>query len=98
MSATLGVGRVTLYFEDTFSLKDKRSEVKSVCQRISNQFNAAIAEIEDLDDIRVATLGIAVLSTSGPHANQMLASIIHRIEQLLDRSTLGDVSTELIPM
>jgi uncharacterized protein YlxP (DUF503 family) len=98
MSATLGVGRVTLYFEDTFSLKDKRSEVKSVCQRISNQFNAAIAEIEDLDDIRLATLGIAVLSTSGPHANQMLASIIHRIEQLLDRSTLGDVSTELIPM
>jgi uncharacterized protein YlxP (DUF503 family) len=98
MSATLGVGRVTLYFEDTFSLKDKRSEVKSVCQRISNQFNAAIAEIEDLDDIRVATLGIAVLSTSGPHANQMLASIINRIEQLLDRSTLGDVSTELIPM
>jgi hypothetical protein len=39
-----------------------------------------------------------VLSTSGPHANQMLASIIRRIEQLLDRSTLGDVSTELIPM
>jgi uncharacterized protein YlxP (DUF503 family) len=98
MSATLGVGRVTLYFEDTFSLKDKRSEVKSVCQKISNQFNTAIAEIEDLDDIRVATLGIAVLSTSGPHANQMLAAIIERIERLLDRSVLGEVSTELIPL
>ena len=98
MSATIGVARVTLYFEETFSLKDKRSEVKSVCQRISNQFNAAIAEIEDLDDMRVATLAVSVVSTSGPHVNQMLNTIISRIEQLLQTSTLGDTSTELIPI
>ncbi len=98
MSATIGVARVTLQFESTFSLKEKRAEVKSVTQRLRNQFNAAITEIEDLDDMRVATLGIAVLSTSGPHANQMLSTIVSRLEQLLDTSTLADVSTELIPM
>lgn len=96
MSATLGFARVTLHFEDTFSLKDKRSEVKSVTQRLRNQFNAAISEIEDLDDMRVATLGFAVLSTSAPHANQMISTIIASVERLLETSTLGEIETEMI--
>jgi len=97
MRATIGKARVTLYFEDTFSLKDKRSEVKSVIRRIQNQFNVAIAEIEDLDDVRAATLGLAVVSTSSVHAGQMLQTIIDAIERLLDRSTLGEIQTEMIP-
>jgi uncharacterized protein len=97
MSATIGKARVTLYFEDTFSLKDKRGEVKRVTQRIRNQFNAGIAEIEDLDDMRAATLGVVVVSTSAPHASQMLNTILDAIERLLDTSTLGDIETELIP-
>lgn len=97
MSATVGSARVTLYFEETFSLKDKRAEVKRLTARISNQFNCSIAEIEDLDDIRVATLGVLVLSTSPNHASQMLNRILSEIERLLDVSTLGDVATELFP-
>lgn len=97
MSVTIGKARVTLYFEATFSLKDKRGEVKRVTQRIRNQFNAGIAEIEDLDDMRTATLGVVVVSTSAPHASQMLNTIIEAIERLLDISTLGDIETELIP-
>ena len=96
MSATIGKARVTLYFEETFSLKDKRSEVKRVTERIRNRFNAGIAEIEDLNDIRAATLGVVVVSTSAPHASQMLNTIIEAIERLLDTSTLGDIETELI--
>ena len=97
MSATIGKARVTLYFEDTFSLKDKRSEVKRITQRLRNQFNAGIAEIEDLDDMRAATLGVVVVSTSAPHASQMVNTIIEAIDRLLDTSTLGDIETELIP-
>ena len=97
MSATIGKARLTLYFEDTFSLKDKRGEVKSVIRRIQNQFNVAIAEIEDLDDVRAATLGLAVVSTSEPHADQMLTTIIAAVERLLDISVLGEIETEMIP-
>lgn len=97
MSATVGSARITLYFEDTFSLKDKRAEVKRLTARVSNQFNCAIAEIEDLDDIRVATVGVLVLSTSANHASQMLNRIMTEIERLLELSTLGDVATELFP-
>jgi len=97
MSGTIGKARVTLYFESTFSLKDKRSEVKRITRRIQNRFNVAIAEIEDLDDMRMATLGLAVISTSTPHADQMLENIIAAIEDLLEISVLGDFSTEMIP-
>lgn len=97
MSASVGSARVTLYFESTFSLKEKRAEVKRITARISKQFNCAIAEIEDLDDMRVATLGVLVLSTSADHASQMLNRIILAIEDLLQISTIGEINTELFP-
>ena len=96
MSAVIGRARVTILFEHTFSLKDKRGEMRSICKRVQNKFNAAIAEIEDLDDMRAGTVGIVVVSTAGPHANQMLSSIIGFIEQALDLGIVGDVQTELI--
>ena len=97
MSPTVGSARVSLYFESTFSIKEKRAEVKRITARISNQFNCAIAEIEDLNDMRVATLGILVLSTSGDHASQMLNRILDAIERLLEISVVGEISTDLFP-
>lgn len=97
MSATVGSARISLYFESTFSLKDKRAEVKRITARISNKYNCAIAEIEDLNDMRVATLGILVLSTSGDHASQMLNRIVTEIERLLEISVVGEINTELLP-
>lgn len=95
--ASIGRARVTIYMEESFSLKDKRREVKSVVHRVQARFNCAIAEIEDLDDMRVATLGLIVVSTSGPHADQMLKHILTFIEGALDLGNLGDVTTEILP-
>lgn len=95
--ASIGRARVTIYMEESFSLKDKRREVKSVVHRVQARFNCAIAEIEDLDDMRVATLGLIVVSTSGPHADQMLKHILTFIEGALDLGYPGDVTTEILP-
>ncbi len=97
MSATVGAAQITLMFESTFSLKEKRAEVKRITARIANQFNCAVAEIADLDDMRVATIGLLVLSTSPDHSSQMLNTIIDRIEALLEISTLAEISTDLYP-
>lgn len=97
MSALIGRSRLTIRFELTFSLKDKRREVKSITQRVRNQFNAGIAEIEDLDDMRIATLGVVVVSNSGPHVDQMLSSIGGFIERSLDIGILEDIETEIFP-
>lgn len=94
---TVGVGRVTLYLEDTFSLKDKRQVVRSITQRVRNQFNAGIAEVADLDDARAATLAIVVVSNSANHAQEMLQTIIEFIEARVELGVVGEIETELIP-
>lgn len=47
--------------------------------------------------MRVATLGVLVLSTSANHASQMLNRIIAEVERLLETSTIAEIATELIP-
>jgi uncharacterized protein len=97
MAMTVGVARVTLYLENTFSLKDKRQVVRSITQKARNQFNAGIAEVEGLDDARVATLGIVVVSNSASHAQEMLQTIIGFIERRVELGVMGEIETELIP-
>jgi uncharacterized protein YlxP (DUF503 family) len=94
---TIGVARVTLYLEDTFSLKDKRQVVRSITQKVRNQFNAGIAEVADLDDARAATLAIVVVSNSANHAQDMLQTIIDFIERRVELGVMGEIETELIP-
>jgi uncharacterized protein YlxP (DUF503 family) len=98
MAATVGVARVTIFLAESSSLKEKRRVVRSLTQRISNQFNAGVAEIEDLDDQRVATLGIVCVSNSAPHADEMLATIVKFIERNTQIDSVGEIETELIPI
>lgn len=98
MTMTIGVARLTLYLDGSQSLKDKRQVVRSLTKRVQNQFNAAIAEVEDLDDMRVATLGVTTISNSSAHVEQMLATVIAFIERNVEMGSLGEIETELIPM
>lgn len=95
MSATIGRARVTILFESTFSIKDKRGEMKSITRRVQNHFNAAIAEIETLNDMRTGTFGVVVVSNDVSHANAMLSNVVAFIERSLDIAYLGDVEIEL---
>jgi uncharacterized protein YlxP (DUF503 family) len=97
MTMTVGVARISLYLQGTFSLKDKRQTVRSITQRVRNQFNAGIAEVEALDDWRVATLGIVVVSNDANHTQEMLQTVIDFIERRVELGVLGEVETELIP-
>jgi uncharacterized protein YlxP (DUF503 family) len=94
---TVGVARLALYLEGTFSLKDKRQIVRSITQKVRNQFNAGIAEVADLDDARVAALAVVVVSNDANHAQEMLQTIIGFIERRVELGVLGEVETELIP-
>ena len=97
MATTIGVARITLYLEGSFSLKDKRQVVRSLTQRVRNQFNVGIAEVADLNDPRVATLAVVCVSNSAPHADEMLATVIRFVEGRVEMGVLGEVETELIP-
>lgn len=53
---------LTLHIPMSRSLKDKRRQIKSVKDRISQRFNAAVAEVGELDSWQFSELAICMLS------------------------------------
>lgn len=96
MASTIGVAHITFYLDDSSSLKDKRKVVRSITARVRNQFNAGIAEVADLNDMRVATLGIVCISNQAAHADEMLATIVQFVERNVEFGVVGEIETELI--
>ena len=98
MATTIGAARLGLYLEGSTSLKDKRRVVRSLTQRVRDRFNVGIAEVEDLDDQRVATLVVVCVSNSAPHADEILATVIAFVERTVEMGVLAEIQTELIPL
>lgn len=54
--------QLSLRIPMSHSLKDKRRQIKSLKDRISQRFNAAVAEVGELDNWQSAELAICMLS------------------------------------
>ena len=94
---TVGVLRLRLAVPAD-SLKEKRAVVKSTVERLRQRFNAAVAEVEDLDDPGHATLAACVVSNDPQHADQMLGTIAKAVEEWrLDLELLA-IETELLSL
>lgn len=65
---------------DSYSLKDKRSTVKSLIKRIHNRYNVSIAEVGEQNMLNVSKIGIAITSSSQLIAQQTLDAVIEEIE------------------
>ncbi|MCS7172687.1 MAG: DUF503 domain-containing protein [Armatimonadetes bacterium] len=77
----VGTLRVALSLPGPRSLKDKRRIVHSLLRRLHNEFAVAAAEVDDQDLRGRATLGIAVVTNDGQHADQVLARVLRYIER-----------------
>ncbi len=64
----------------SFSLKDKRSIIKSIINKISNKYPVSIAEVDAHDMLNNGILGIAIVSNSAAHNTKVLDSVIQYIE------------------
>jgi uncharacterized protein YlxP (DUF503 family) len=71
----VGVCRVAFSLPGNASLKGKRSVVRRIVDRTRAKFNAAVAEVADLDSHRRAVIGVSVVSNDTRHANSMLDHI-----------------------
>ncbi|WP_309689953.1 DUF503 domain-containing protein [Armatimonas sp.] len=76
----IGVLTLCLSIGYADSLKDKRQAVKSLVARVRNKFNVSIAEVDELDIWRRATLGVTVVSNSALLANQILQKVIDYVD------------------
>ena len=94
---TVGIARIQFRLHGNQSLKEKRKVVKSLIDKSSHRFNAAVAEVEDQDLHQRATLGIAVVGNDG----RLLNSVLDRIVGFMDSLGLADLighEIELIPL
>ena len=76
----IGACVVRLRLPENGSLKGKRQVLRSITARVKNKFNVAIAEVDDYDTWQMLSLGITCISTSAPHANEMLSKVVDFIE------------------
>ncbi len=71
---------VSLRLYDSFSLKDKRSVVKSMLKRLSNRHNVSVAEVGSLDRQNEARIGLAVVGNQRKICEQVLQQCLNEIE------------------
>ena len=57
------------------SLKDKRSQIKSLKDRISSRFNASVAEIDALDSWQQAVIGICMISNDKSYLDKQYSLV-----------------------
>ena len=91
-----GVCKVTLRLPENQSLKGKRRVIKSLCARIRNKFNVAIAEVDDNDAWQIATLGITCVSNNNRHVEQELDHVISYIEESREDVEMVQCEVEVI--
>lgn len=91
----VGVLRFSLDIPGARSLKDKRSVVRSLKERIQGRLKVSIAEIGELDNPRHATLGVAVVSNASTVCDQVMASVMS-IASTVHDAVLTDRATEIV--
>jgi uncharacterized protein len=77
----VGVCTAVLRIPGAASLKDKRRAVKSLKDRLHNQFNLSVAEIGDLDLWQRATIGLAAVSNESKHCDEVLSAAVEFIRR-----------------
>lgn len=76
----IGVRSFELHVAGAHSLKDKRSVVKSLRDRLHNEFNVSVAETGHNDAWQTAELTVCVVSSDRRHADSVLAAVDHFID------------------
>ncbi|EDP69285.1 hypothetical protein CAT7_01322 [Carnobacterium sp. AT7] len=72
--------KVSFLIYNSYSLKDKRSVIKSIIKKSQNKFNVSISEVEAQDTLNQGVLGIAVVSNNRKLSQQILDQVIQEIE------------------
>jgi len=92
----IGALRVEMLLDGGNSLKDKRRVVSRLMAQVRKKFNAAVAEVDDMDKWRKAVIGVAVVSNDHKHLSSCLDHIMDFIASGSPHARVLDYSTEII--
>jgi len=91
----VGVTKLSLRLPGNQSLKGKRKVVKSICERLRQRFNLAVAETAAQDKWQAAELGIVAVGNEVRFIESKLDKAINFIEDI-QLAEIVDVQRELI--
>jgi uncharacterized protein len=91
------VGVVTIRMRlPSRTLKEKRTIVKSVVERLRQRYNAAVIESEYLDTPGLGAIAAVVLSNDSRHADEQAQAIVASVTDWRLDAEVYDVHVELI--
>ena len=76
----VGIVRIELHLPAAQSLKDKRSIVRGLKDRIRQRVHAAVAEVDHQDLWQRAAIGVAVVSGEARQVGEMLQSVRNLVD------------------
>lgn len=74
----VGVLQLELSVPEAMSLKDKRRVVKSLKDRLARH-NVSVAEVDQLDEHRLCTLAVAMVSNDKRFTDSCLSKIVDEV-------------------
>jgi len=91
----IGTGKIKFRLFDTDSLKGKRKIVKSLIQRIRNNFNISVAETDFNNSHEWLELGFAITGNDSRVVNSKLDKVINFSDEL-GLAVIVDTQIEII--
>jgi uncharacterized protein YlxP (DUF503 family) len=72
---------IKIYIPNATSLKEKRSVLKGLKDKVRNKFNVAISEVDENDNHRISVLAVATVANKPTYVNQVLSSVVSFMEK-----------------
>lgn len=91
----VGVAKLILRLPGNKSLKGKRKVIKSICERLRQRFNLAVAETDVQDVWQTGELGIVAVGNQTSYIESKLDKAINFVEDM-QIAEIVDIKRELI--
>ena len=91
----IGTGLITLRLHDCRSLKAKRKVVKSMINRLRNNFNASVAEVGSNDIYQKAEIGLSLVGNDAALINSKIDKLLNMAEDM-GLAEIVDTEMEII--
>ena len=91
----VGVLRLTLYIDESHSLKEKRSVLRKIKARVRHEFNVSIAECDEHDLWQKTQLGLCQVGTDQAYIDGALQAAVRFIEDL-HLAEVGEADVEFL--
>ena len=91
----VGTGLITLRLHDCRSLKAKRKVVKSMINRLRNNFNASVSEVGSNDVYQKAEIGFSLVGNDAGLVNSKIDKLFNLAEDM-GLAEIVDTEMEII--